>query len=63
MRSASAAGSADLARSLGLRAAHRLTLEGIIGAVVEIAKVWIERDFREPVDEVVEVALPFARLR
>jgi hypothetical protein len=36
---------------------------GIIGAIVDIAKRWIESDFAEPVENVVEIARPFTKLK
>jgi hypothetical protein len=34
----------------------------MIGGIVDIAKRWIESDFAEPVEKVVEIALPFTRI-
>jgi AcrR family transcriptional regulator len=63
MRMASFEGAKKLAKAFGLKAAHPLMLAGIVGAVVDIAKRWIESDFAEPVEKVVEIAAPFTRLR
>jgi hypothetical protein len=30
---------------------------------VDIAKRWIESDFAEPVEKVIDIALPFTRLK
>jgi hypothetical protein len=38
-------------------------LAGIIGAIVDIAKRWIESDFAEPIAKVVEIALPFTKIK
>ena len=38
-----------------------LAAAGMLGAIVDIARRWIESDFAEPVETVVSVALPFAR--
>jgi AcrR family transcriptional regulator len=62
MRMASFDGAGKLSKAFGLRATHPLMVAGIIGAVVDIAKRWIESEFAEPVDTVVDIALPFARL-
>jgi AcrR family transcriptional regulator len=63
MRMASFDGAQEISNALGLKAAHPLTIAGIIGAVVDIAKRWIESDFTEPVESVVEIALPFTRVK
>jgi AcrR family transcriptional regulator len=63
MRMASFEGAAKLRKAFGLKATHPLTVAGIIGAVVDIAKRWIESEFAEPVEEVVEIALPFTRVK
>jgi len=63
MRIASFEGARKLAKALGLKAKHPLMLAGIVGAIVDIGKRWIESDFAEPVEKVIEIALPFARLR
>ncbi|MEI9988751.1 MAG: TetR/AcrR family transcriptional regulator [Rhizomicrobium sp.] len=38
-----------------------LAAAGVLGAVIDIARAWIERGFAEPVEEVVATALPFAQ--
>ncbi|HJW41927.1 MAG TPA: helix-turn-helix domain-containing protein [Rhizomicrobium sp.] len=38
-----------------------LAAAGMLGAVVDIARRWIESDFAEPVETVVATALPFAQ--
>jgi AcrR family transcriptional regulator len=63
MRMASFEGARKLAKAFGLKVAHPLMLAGIIGAIVDIGKRWIESDFAEPVDKVVEIALPFTKVK
>jgi AcrR family transcriptional regulator len=63
MRMASFDGAKKLAKAFGLKATHPLMLAGIVGAVVDIAKRWIESDFAEPVEKVVEIAAPFTRVK
>jgi len=63
MRIASFEGASKLGNALGLKATHPLMVAGIIGAIVDIAKRWIESDFAEPVEKVVAIALPFAKLK
>jgi AcrR family transcriptional regulator len=63
MRIASFEGAKKLAKALGLKAAHPLMAAGIIGAIVDIGKRWIESDFAEPVEKVVKIALPFTRVK
>lgn len=63
MRIASFEGAGKLSKAFGLKATHPLMVAGIIGAIVDIAKRWIESDFAEPVDKVVEIAAPFTRLK
>lgn len=62
MRMASFEGARKLSRAFGLKATHPLMLAGIIGAIVDIAKRWIESDFAEPVEKVVEIAWPFTQI-
>ncbi|HTQ14057.1 MAG TPA: TetR/AcrR family transcriptional regulator [Rhizomicrobium sp.] len=63
MRMASFEGAHKLAKAFGLKATHPLTVAGIVGAIVDIAKRWIESDFAEPPEKVVDIALPFTRIR
>jgi AcrR family transcriptional regulator len=63
MRMASFEGARKLSKAFGLKATHPLMLAGIVGAVVDIAKRWIESDFSEPVEKVVEIALPFTKVK
>jgi AcrR family transcriptional regulator len=63
MRIASFEGASKLSKSFGLKATHPLMVAGIIGAIVDIAKHWIESDFAEPVEKVVEIALPFTKIK
>ncbi len=63
MRMASFEGAGKLSKAFGLKATHPLTVAGIVGAIVDIAKRWIESDFAEPPEKVVEIALPFTRVK
>jgi AcrR family transcriptional regulator len=63
MRMASFEGANKLSKAFGLKATHPLMQAGIVGGLVDIAKRWIESDFAEPVEKVVEIALPFTRLK
>ena len=63
MRMASFEGANKLSKAFGLKATHPLMQAGIVGGLVDIAKRWIESDFAEPVEKVVDIALPFTRLR
>src|SRR6201994_919341 len=63
MRMASFEGANKLAKAFGLKAGHPLMMAGIIGAIVDIAKRWIESDFTEPVEKVVDIALPFTKVK
>ncbi|HWD49345.1 MAG TPA: TetR/AcrR family transcriptional regulator, partial [Rhizomicrobium sp.] len=63
MRMASFEGANKLSKAFGLKATHPLMLAGIIGAIVDIAKRWIESDFAEPIPKVVEIALPFTKVK
>jgi AcrR family transcriptional regulator len=62
MRMASFEGAQKLAKAFGLKATHPLAIAGIVGAIVDIAKRWIESDFAEPVATVVEIAHPFTQI-
>jgi AcrR family transcriptional regulator len=63
MRMASFEGANKLSKAFGLKATHPLMQAGIVGGLVDIAKRWIESDFAEPVEKVVDIALPFTRLK
>lgn len=63
MRIASFEGANKMGKAFGLKATHPLMVAGIIGAIVDIAKRWIESDFAEPVEKVVEIALPFTKIK
>jgi AcrR family transcriptional regulator len=63
MRMASFEGSQKLSKAFGLKAMHPLMIAGIIGGIVDIAKRWIESDFAEPLEKVVEIALPFTKIK
>ena len=61
-RIASFEGGKKLAKAFGLKAEHPLMLAGIIGGIVDIGKRWIESEFAEPIEKVVDIALPFTKL-
>ena len=61
MRMASFEGAQKLCRTFGPKATQLLMIAGIIGAIVNIGKRWIESDVAEQVEKVVEIALPFTR--
>ena len=63
MRMASFEGANKLSKAFGLKATHPLMVAGIIGALVDIAKRWIESDFAEPLEKVVDIALPFTKVK
>jgi AcrR family transcriptional regulator len=63
MRMASFEGAGKFSKALGLKAGHPLMVAGIIGAIVDIGKRWIESEFAEPLEKVVEIALPFTRVK
>jgi AcrR family transcriptional regulator len=63
MRMASFEGAAKLSKAFGLKASHPLTVAGIIGAIVDIGKRWIESEFAEPVEKVVALAMAFVRIK
>ncbi len=63
MRMASFEGAKKLGKAFGVKITHPLMLAGIIGAIVDIGKRWIESDFAEPVEKVVEIALPFTKVK
>jgi AcrR family transcriptional regulator len=50
-----------LVKLLGPKVQTHLAAAGLLGAVLDIARRWIESDFAEPVETVVATALPFAR--
>jgi AcrR family transcriptional regulator len=62
MEAASLEGVKKLTKAFALKAKHPLVIAGIIGAIVDVAKRWIESEFAEPVETVVEIALPFTRV-
>jgi AcrR family transcriptional regulator len=63
MRMASFEGAQKLSKAFGLKATHPLMVAGIVGGIVDIAKRWIESDFTEPLEKVVEIALPFTKIK
>jgi AcrR family transcriptional regulator len=62
MKAVSQEGAKKLTEAFALKARHPLAIAGIIGAIVDVAKRWIESEFAEPVATVVEIALPFTRV-
>lgn len=62
MKAVSQDAAKKLTKAFALKAKHPLVIAGIIGAVVDVAKRWIESEFAEPVENVVEIALPFTRV-
>ena len=62
MKAVSQEGVKKLTKAFALKARHPLLIAGIIGAVVDVAKRWIESEFAEPVEKVVKIALPFTRM-
>jgi AcrR family transcriptional regulator len=62
MKTVSDEGVKKLTKAFALKGRHPLLIAGIIGAVVDVAKRWIESEFAEPVEKVVEIALPFTRV-
>jgi AcrR family transcriptional regulator len=63
LRMASFEGAAKFAKAFALKAEHPLMVAGIVGGIVDIGKRWIESEFAEPVEKVVEIALPFTRVK
>ncbi|MBI3675746.1 MAG: TetR/AcrR family transcriptional regulator [Proteobacteria bacterium] len=63
MKVASHEGAKKLGKAFGIKAKHPLQFAGVIGAIVDIAKRWIESEFEEPVEKVVEIAFPFTRIQ
>jgi AcrR family transcriptional regulator len=63
MKEVSREGAAGLIKIFALKAREPLVLAGILGAIVDIAKRWIESDFQEPVEKVVTVAMGFVRVK
>ena len=62
MKAVSEEGVKKLTKAFALKTRHPLLIAGIIGAVVDVAKRWIESEFAEPVENVVEIALPFTQV-
>jgi len=62
MKAASQEGTKKLTKAFALKAKHPLLIAGIIGAVVDVAKRWIESEFAEPLQTVVDIALPFTQI-
>jgi len=63
MKAVSREGAAGLIAAFGLKAREPLMLAGTMGAIVDIAKRWIESGFAEKVDRVVETALTFVKVK
>jgi len=62
MKAVSQEAAKKLAKAFALEGRHPLVIAGALGAVVDVAKRWIESDFAEHVEAVVEIALPFTRV-
>jgi hypothetical protein len=62
MKAASQEGAKKLTKAFALKSRHPLLVAGIIGAIVDVAKRWIESEFAEPVEKVVEIALSFTKV-
>ncbi len=60
MKAVSQEASRKLATLFAPGATHPLEIAGILGAIVQIAKRWIDSGFAEPVERVVEVAALFS---
>jgi AcrR family transcriptional regulator len=61
MKAASREGAAKFAKLFAPNATKALEVAGILGAIIQIAKRWIDSGFEEPVEEVVAIALPFTK--
>lgn len=61
MRDAGREAGARLGLLIAPDVSHPLARVGATGAIVQIAKRWIESGFAEPVERIVALALPFAR--
>jgi AcrR family transcriptional regulator len=59
MREISREASLKLAKIFAPGVTHPLEIAGILGAIVQIAKRWIDSGFAEPVEKVVETAMAF----
>ncbi len=62
MRQISREASLKLAKIFAPGAKSPLEIAGILGAIVQIAKRWIDSGFAAPVETVVATALPFTRV-
>lgn len=62
MKAASQEGAAKLAKLFAPNAKLPLEVAGILGAIVQIAKRWIDSGFAEPVHSVVKTAFVFTQL-
>ncbi|HEY1630404.1 MAG TPA: TetR/AcrR family transcriptional regulator [Rhizomicrobium sp.] len=63
MKAVSRQGAEGLIKTFGLRAREPLVLAGMLGAIVDIAKRWIESGFAEKAQKVVEIALAFTKVK
>lgn len=61
MREISREASQSLARLFAPGVSHPLELAGTLGAIIQIAKRWIDSGFAEPVEKVVAVAKAYVR--
>jgi AcrR family transcriptional regulator len=62
MKEASREGAGKLAKLFAPNAKHPLEVAGILGAIIQIAKRWIDSGFAEPVASVVKTALAFTQV-
>lgn len=62
MKAASREGAGKLAKLFAPNATHPLEVAGTLGAIIQIAKRWIDSDFADPVEKVVATAVPFAQM-
>src|SRR5581483_4039625 len=61
LRAASREGAAKLAKLFAPNAKHPLEVAGVLGAIIQIAKRWIDSGFETPVPKVVAAAFPFTQ--
>jgi AcrR family transcriptional regulator len=62
MKEASRAGARKLASLFAPAATHPLMAAGVLGAIIDIARRWIESGFADPAEKVVEIALQFTKI-
>jgi AcrR family transcriptional regulator len=61
-KEASREGAGKLATLFAQRAKGKLAQAGVLGAIIQIAKRWIDAGFDEPIAKVVATALPFTQI-